>query len=162
MSEAVSDSSESEERVLLFLKIHVRDVLVAADIERTDDDSPAFHRLKGFLICFKLLLFGRQMRVVHEQEFRAEEAYALSVALHGLLCILRCTDVAENLEFISIGCKSLLADEFLQFSLLLDEVFTLDDVLRKHISFRIDEYIAGCTVYDSRILVLNEINDSRH
>ena len=102
------------------------------------------------------------MCVVHEQEFRTEQTYTLTVTLHCLLGILRSTDVAVYFKFVTISCQSFHADELLEFRLLFDELFALDDIFCKNITFRIDEYVTRSSVYDHGILVFNQVYDSRY
>ena len=92
--EAVAHGAIAHERVIFLLEIHVRNLLVAAHIERTDDDRSALERDRGLAIGLELLVLGGKRRGVHEQELGAEESDRLGVVVDGALGVLGVADVA--------------------------------------------------------------------
>ncbi len=92
--EADTDRAVAEERILFLLQRQCGHFLVAADVQRADDDRTAVHGLDRLFIRLELLLLARQVGTVHEQELRAEQADALTAQLRYADCVTRRTDVA--------------------------------------------------------------------
>ena len=76
--ETDADRAVAEERVLFLLQRERRHFLIAADVQRADDDRLARHGLASLLVGVELLLLARQVVTVHEQELGAEQADALA------------------------------------------------------------------------------------
>ena len=94
--QAVADGAEAHERVVLLLEAQVGDLLVAADVERADDDRLALADERGLLVGLELLVLGGHGGFVHEQELGAEQADALGVALHRLRGVVGLADVGTR------------------------------------------------------------------
>ena len=66
--QADTDCTIAEEGVLLLLQLECGHFLIAADIQRTDDDRLARHRLACLLVSVELFFLARQIVTIHKQE----------------------------------------------------------------------------------------------
>ena len=76
--------------------MHVRQELVAAQIQRADDDRQRLEGGNGFAVGLVLLLLARQAVAVQEQVFRAEQAHAFGAVGLDLLGVGRLLDVGAR------------------------------------------------------------------
>ena len=71
----------TQKRVFFFVHVEIRNFLVAADIQRTDNDLFPLHFFGDLLIGGELFVLRRAGVAVHEQEFGAEQPHALAVVV---------------------------------------------------------------------------------
>lgn len=76
--------------------------MVAADVQRADDNRLALHDLTRLLVGGELLFLARQVGTIHEQELRAEQADAFTAKLRYADCVIRRTDVALDNDTAAI------------------------------------------------------------
>ena len=69
-SQADTDRTEAQSRVLFLVQLEVIDLLVSADIKRTDDQLLACKKLSDLLVCLELLLFCRIVVILHSERKR--------------------------------------------------------------------------------------------
>lgn len=86
--QAQTDGAIAQERVHLFREREILQLLVAADVQRTNDDLLAAHAFQHGLICFKLLFLCREVIRIHVQELGAEQTDAFAAVLQDALDIL--------------------------------------------------------------------------
>ena len=86
--EAVADGAVTHEGVLFLHELEIRDLLVAAHVERTDDDRIALQGNSDLAIRVELLLLGGQRLGVHEEELGAEQADSLGIVLERALDVI--------------------------------------------------------------------------
>ena len=60
--QAQTNGAVAQERVHFFREREVRQFLIAADIQRPDDDLLAAHAFQNCLICFKLFVLAREVQ----------------------------------------------------------------------------------------------------
>ena len=105
--ETDADRAVAEERVLLLFQRERRHFLIAADVQRADDDRLARHGLASLLVGVELLLLARQVVTVHEQELGAEQADALAAQLHDAHRVVRLADIALDHDAAAVARRAL-------------------------------------------------------
>ena len=108
--------------------MQVRDLLVATHIKRTNDDRSALERAGDLAVGVELLLLGRKLSRVHEQELGAEQTDSLGVVIERVGHVIGVTDVAGNDLLDAIGSHGRLAAEGLEGCLLGSEGLGLGGV----------------------------------
>ena len=98
-----ADAALAEKRVVLARKRQVRQRLVAADVERADDQRPpAPERARDVAVDGQLLLLGRRRRPLKEQELRSQQADGLRTERDALLGVGQPADVRGHLDAVAV------------------------------------------------------------
>ena len=93
----------AEKRVFLLGNGQVNQRLVAAHIQRANDQRPVrSQRLGDGFVGFELLVFVGGGRPLHEQEFRAQQADALAAQTGNLLGFGQAADVADHFHPVAV------------------------------------------------------------
>ena len=108
--------------------MQVRDLLVATHVERADDDRSALERAGDLAVGVELLLLGRKLGGVHEQELGAEQADGLGVVIERVGHVIGVADVAGDDLLDAVGSHGRLATEGLEGCLLGSESLGLGGV----------------------------------
>ena len=108
--------------------MQVRNLLVATHIERADDDRSALERAGDLTVGVELLLLGRKLSRVHEQELGTEQADSLGVVIERVGHVIGVADVAGDDLLDAIGSHGRLAAEGLEGCLLGSEGLGLGGV----------------------------------
>ena len=108
--------------------MQVRNLLVATDIERADDDGSTLERTGDLAVGVELLLLGGKLGGVHEQELGAEQTDSLGVVIKRVRHVIGVTDVAGDDLLDAIGSHGRLAAESLEGRLLGSEGLGLGGV----------------------------------
>ena len=108
--------------------MQIRNLLVATHIERADDDRSALKRASDLAVGVELLLLGRKLARVHEQELGAEQTDSLGIVIERVRHVIGVTDVAGDDLLDAIGCHRRLAAEGLEGCLLGSEGLGLGGV----------------------------------
>ena len=108
--------------------MQIRNLLVATHIERADDDRSTLERAGDLTVGVELLLLGRKLNGVHEQELGAEQTDGLGVVIERVGHVIGVTDVAGDDLLDAIGSHGRLATEGLEGCLLGSEGLGLGGV----------------------------------
>ena len=108
--------------------MQVRDLLVAAHVERADDDRSALERAGDLAVGVELLLLGGKLGGVHEQELGAEQADGLGVVIERVGHVIGVADVAGDDLLNAVGSHGRLTAEGLEGRLLGSERLGLGGV----------------------------------
>ena len=108
--------------------MQVRNLLVAAHIERANDDRSTLERAGDLTVGVELLLLGRKLSGVHEQELGAEQTDGLGIVIERIGHVVGVTDVAGDDLLDAIGSHRRLATEGLEGCLLGSEGLGLGGV----------------------------------
>src|SRR4029079_12846058 len=91
-------SRVARKRISLFGYGQIVERLVAADVQRPDDErAPGTHRFRDGLVGFELLLFRRCIASSHEEELRAQQPTPSTAEPGDPGGVLESADVCENL-----------------------------------------------------------------
>ena len=131
--------------------MQVRDLLVAAHIERTDDDRVTLKGGSDLTVGLELLVFGRKLLGIHEQELGAEQTDSLCVVLESSGNVVGATDVASKDLLHAVGGDGLLAAIGLESLLLGSEGLGAGGVIGK-----------GCLVGIGNDNALGAVDDDGH
>ena len=101
--------------------MQIRNLLVAAHIERADDDRSALKRTGDLTVGVELLLLGRKLSGVHEQELGAEQANGLGIVIERVGHVIGVADVAGDDLLDAVGSLGRPAAEGLEGCLLGSE-----------------------------------------
>src|SRR4029450_3928084 len=102
-SEANPHPALAKEGIVLLGNRQIGERLVAADVERPDDEwAPRPHRFRDGLVGFELLLFRRRIASSQEEELRAQQPYAFTAEPGDPDGVLESADVCENLYALAI------------------------------------------------------------
>ena len=94
--QAIPDAPEAQKRVFFLLTGKAGRFLVAANVQRPDDDRLSCHLLQHLAIGRQLHLLIRRRLPVQEEKFRPEQTDALTVVVADELCLVRRRDIAEQ------------------------------------------------------------------
>ena len=108
--------------------MQIRNLLVAAHIERADDDRSTLERAGDLTVGVELLLLGRKLSGVHEQELGAEQTDGLGIVIERVGHVIGVTDVAGDDLLDAVGSHRRLAAEGLESRLLGSEGLGLGGV----------------------------------
>ena len=158
--EAETDSSDAQERVHFFFEFIVLQLLVAADVECTDDDRLALHCLEDCLVSFILCLFIGPVFTLHVEEFCTEQTNAFAAVFDNAFSILRGTDVADEQDFVAVCGNGFLVLESLESFFLSLEFFCLLCVFSNLLSCRIQDDFAADGVEDDFVAFVCSIENS--
>ena len=137
--EAHAHAAQAEERVVFLRQRHVGERLVAADIERADDERTlAAERFGHRAIFGGLFVFRRRGVAVIEQELGAQQPDAFGARRDRIARFLRIADVRDHFDAMTIGRdRELARGDFLFFALLrltLDALARLREFVRARIA----------------------------
>ena len=118
--QAEPDGPPAEERVHLGRHLQVGEELVAAQVERADDDRQRLERGGGLAVGLVLLLLAGQALAVDEQVFGAEQAHALRAVGLDLLGIGGLLDVGGEQDAMAVQGDGRLEQEVAQLLLQRD------------------------------------------
>ena len=133
--------------------MQVRDLLVAAHVERADDDSLSVCACDDFAVDLKLLLFGRDL--VHEEIFGAEETDSGGAGLADVVNVADVVDVGGEVDAVAVDGLRFKGAFLLQ---LVEELFFRDLFLRikfERFGFRVGDDRADEAV-DDDVVALRE------
>ena len=108
--------------------MQVRDLLVATHVERADDNRSALERAGNLAVGVELLLLGRKLGRVHEQELGAEQTDGLGVVIERVGNVIGVADVAGDDLLDAVGSHGRLTAEGLESRLLGSERLGLGSV----------------------------------
>ena len=98
-----ADAALAEKRIVLARQRQVRQRLVAADVERPDDQPPpAPERARHVAVDGQLLLLGRRGRPLQEQKLRSQQADRLRTERDALLGVGQPADVRRHLHAVAV------------------------------------------------------------
>ncbi len=113
----------TQERVLFFREVHVRQFFVAADVHGTDDNSLRATSFRYRFVSSKLLFFGWQGVTVHEQEFGTVQAYTFCAVALSAINVTYGTDVGTHFNLMSVQRNRRQIFQFCQFGFLSGNLF---------------------------------------
>ena len=108
--------------------MQIRNLLVATHIERADDDRSTLERAGDLTVGVELLLLGRKLSGVHEQELGAEQTNGLGIVIERVGHVIGVTDVAGDDLLDAVGSHRRLAAKGLESRLLGSESLGLGGV----------------------------------
>ena len=100
-----SNAAPTELRIGLFANFDVRNGLVAADVQRADDERARTKRLGDRAICDELLLFARCGFAPQKQELGAQQADAFGATVQSFRCFVYTLQVGQHTDAMTITCR---------------------------------------------------------
>src|SRR5437667_9048219 len=102
MTQSDTDRPVAKERIGFMAKPHSRDVLVAADVERTDEHRALAHCFEHATVDVGLLVLGGQCLPSGNQELRAEQPLALRTSCESGRNDVETAHVSPEVEVQSV------------------------------------------------------------
>ena len=156
--QANADCAIAEERVLFLFQLQRWHFLIAADVQRTDNNRLTRHDLAGLLISFVLLFFAGQVITIHKQELGAEQADAFAAQISNAHRVVRRADVALDHNATTIARAALLVLELRKHCLAgILGLFLLFELCQR-LRIRIDDHFTSRTVQQQIRAVLNAVD----
>ncbi len=103
MAQAKTDPAHAEKRIVLVREGEIRHDLVAADVERADDERKAVERFRHRLVGGELLVFRRGGFALEEKKFRAQQTDAFRAGFDCAGRFVGFADVGHDLDPMPVG-----------------------------------------------------------
>jgi hypothetical protein len=119
------------------------------------------HAQSDLLVRGKLLVLGRKLLGVHEQELGAEEANALGIVLRRHVRVVRVADVRDEKNLLAVAGHGLLAAVGLESGLLLRVGLSLRAIVLQDVVLGVVDDLAEGAVDDDHLAGLDVLRGIR-
>ncbi len=157
LGQAQADGAQAQRRVRALTALHLRQLLVRAQVQGADGDRQAFQAFRHAAVGQELLFLVRQFRPVHEQEFAAEQADAGSAVFVHQRDVLRQFDIGMQLHRCAVQGARRRARQALELLLIDFPLVLLDAVFGQHMLVGIDDDHTLVAIDDQQLALADQL-----